>query len=537
MSAKTTGSIARFAGVVALGAILSKLLGFLRETALASQFGATYATDAYFMAMVIPTLLLMGVGPAVTTTLIPVFADMDKRRGRKAAFSSVSVIINASTLIAAMAMVAGILLVRPIVSLVAPGFSGTTYELTVKLTVLLFPIAVFTVLTHCVTGVLQALGLFTVPAMTGIVQNVIVITSILVFGPMYGIVAVAVGTALGALSMFIVQLPVLHAAGYRHRMVLDWHDEGLRSVGRLMGPIVAGTAASQAGTLVIRTLASRLPEGSITYLNYSQRLAALPSGVFGTALVTVLYPTMARLYGDDKTRFIDTFRRSVGVVFFTLAPMAAGLILLASPVVRLAFERGAFTPEATTATAASLAFLSAAVPFTALSDLANKAFYAAHNTITPVVVNLAAVAANVCVSLALVDSLGHVGLAIASAFQPLFAFSVSMWLLRRVGAGRRGRGGESVSLSGGERGYSLISSVIKSGISALVMSAVVVFVDRRLSAAFSGSGLVDQGMRLAVPVAVGAVVYFVVAALLRSGEVSFVLDAVRRRSGRLGRGR
>ena len=385
-----------------MGAVLSKILGFLRETTLASQFGATFATDAYFMAMVIPTLLLMGVGPAVTTTLIPVFTDIDRRRGRSAAFSSVSVIINATALIAAGVMVAGMLLARPIVRVVAPGFSGETYSLTVKLTVILFPIAVFSVITHSVTGVLHALGLFTVPALTGIVQNVVIITSILVFGPKYGITAVAVGTSLGSLSTLLIQLPVLYGAGYRHRFVLDWRDRGLRQVGKLMGPIVAGTAASQAGTLVIRTLASRLPEGSITYLNYSQRLVGLPTGVFGTSLVTVLYPTMARLFAEDRSRFMQTFRRSVGVIFFTLAPMAAGLMILASPVVRLAFERGAFTSAATVATAASLTCLSVAIPFTTLTDLTNKAFYSAHNTMTPVAINMSGVAANVVVSLLLV---------------------------------------------------------------------------------------------------------------------------------------
>ena len=341
-----------------------------------------------------------------------------------------SVIINATALIAAGVMVAGMLLDRPIVRVVAPGFSGETYSLTVKLTVILFPIAVFSVITHSVTGVLHALGLFTVPALTGIVQNVVIITSILVFGPKYGITAVAVGTSLGSLSTLLIQLPVLYGAGYRHRFVLDWRDRGLRQVGKLMGPIVAGTAASQAGTLVIRTLASRLPEGSITYLNYSQRLVGLPTGVFGTALVTVLYPTMARLFAEDRSRFMQTFRRSVGVIFFTLAPMAAGLMILASPVVRLAFERGAFTSAATVATAASLTCLSVAIPFTTLTDLTNKAFYSAHNTMTPVAINMSGVAANVVVSLLLVGRLGH-GPGDRLGVQPILTFFLGQRLLRR----------------------------------------------------------------------------------------------------------
>lgn len=524
MSGESTGAIARFAGVVALGAVFSKLLGFLRETALASRFGATSATDAYFMAMIIPTLMLMGVGPAVTTTLIPVFTDIDRRRGRHSAFASVSIIINACALVAAVAMVLGLVFARPVVSLVAPGFSGPTYELTVQLTVIMFPIAVFSVITHCITGVLHALGKFTVPALTGIVQNVVIIGSILVFGPKFGIVAVGVGTSLGALSMLLVQIPALRAAGYRHSFKLDWHDQGLHQVGRLMGPIVAGTAAAQAGTLVIRTLASRLPEGSITFLNYAQRLVGLPGGVFGTALVTVLYPNMARMYASDKKEFMNTFKRSVGIIFFTLIPMTAGLMLLSTPVVRLAFERRAFLAADTLATAAALFYLSIGIPFTTLSDLTSKAFYATHDTLTPVFVSLAGVGVNVIFSLALVGSLGHVGLAIASALQPIFTFIVNQALLRRAAV----RHGNRVSIRESE-GYNLLASLCKSAVAAAAMSAVLMVVDPWLGARFAGGSIAHQGIRLAGSVTMGAVVYFAAAALLGSAELSFVFGELRRR--------
>ncbi|MDD3599652.1 MAG: lipid II flippase MurJ, partial [Firmicutes bacterium] len=220
MSGSATSNLAKSAGIVAFGSILSKVLGFLRESALASEFGATHATDAYLMAMIIPTLMLFGVGPAVTTTLIPVFTDLEKRKGRDAAFRSVSCIINACIVVAAGVMVAGFIFAEPIVGFVAPGFSGETYALTVKLTRILFPIALFTVVAHCVTGVLHAIDKFAVPAMVGLVQNVIVITSILVFGPRYGITAVAVGTALGAASMLLVQLPALFSAGFRYHLTL-----------------------------------------------------------------------------------------------------------------------------------------------------------------------------------------------------------------------------------------------------------------------------------------------------------------------------
>jgi putative peptidoglycan lipid II flippase len=526
LSGSATSNLAKSAGIVAFGSILSKVLGFLRESALASEFGATHATDAYLMAMIIPTLMLFGVGPAVTTTLIPVFTDLEKRKGRDAAFRSVSCIINACIVVAAGVMVAGFIFAEPIVGFVAPGFSGETYALTVKLTRILFPIALFTVVAHCVTGVLHAIDKFAVPAMVGLVQNVIVITSILVFGPRYGITAVAVGTALGAASMLLVQLPALFSAGFRYHLTLDWHDAGLRQVGRLIGPIVLGSVAGQAGTVVIRTLASRLPEGSITYLNYSQRLVGLPVGVFGSALVTVLYPALARMYSENKRDdFSKMFRRSVGVVFFTLLPMAVGLAVLATPVVRLAFERRAFTPEATAATAAALAYACVGIPATSLSLLSSRAFYAMQDTITPVVVNMLAVGVNVGISLALVGPMGHVGLALGGACQPIASFLILQAVLRY----REKKWMRKERPNGLEDRYSLAASIAKSVVSATVMWAAVSFFDAWITTALPGAGTGLQIVRLGGSVGVGVVVYFAVAAIFKSQELSFAFNTAKKR--------
>jgi len=497
--------------------------------------------------MIIPTLMLMGVGPAVTTTLVPVFADLERRRGRDAAFASVSAIINACVIISSALMVAGMVFARPVVRLAAPGFSGEAFALTVELTTILFPIAVLTVTAHCVTGVLHAVGRFAAPAMTGIVQNVIIITAIMIFGPQYGIQAVAVGTVLGAFSMLAVQWPALRACGYRHRFALDWNDRGLRQVGRLIGPIMVGTAASQAGSLVIRALASRLPEGSITYLNYSQRLAALPVGVFGTALITVLYPTLARLYSDDKSEFSRTFRRSIGIVFFALVPMAAGLMILAAPVVRLAFERGVFTAEATSATAVALVYAAIGIPFMGLSDLTSKAFYATHDMLTPVFVNVGAVGANVVLSLALVGSMQHAGLSLAASCQPVASFIILQAILRRRAASSQrqiGHTGSAVRAAWGQTsretgpsrvgGYSLAASLVKSVGAAAVMWVAVSAFDPWFAARLPQSGTMAQALRLASSVGVGGAVYFGMAAVLRSEELSFAAGAVR---SRLDRGR
>ncbi|MEA4883247.1 MAG: lipid II flippase MurJ [Clostridia bacterium] len=560
MSESSNSSLVRFAGIVALGSVASKILGFLRETALASRFGSTYATDAYLMAMIIPTLILMGVGPAVTTTLIPVFTDIEKRKGRTAAFQSVTSIVNACVLVAAIISGAGMALARPLVHLVAPGFGPETYELTVTLTTIMFPIAVFSTITSVITGLLHAVGKFAAPALTGLAQNVVIISSIVFFGGKYGITAVAVGTLLGAASMLAVQLPALASVGYRHHIMLDWHDEGLRQAGRLIAPIVAGSAAGQAGTIVIRTLASRLPEGSITNLNYAQRLVGLPVTVLGASLITVLYPTLARLYSRDsgigpaggsgeldlrgtrglrgtpdlrssrgprgrmgpgpKGDFLRASERAVGIVFFVLAPMAVGLMALSTPVVRLAFERGAFTDQSTSSTAIALVYASIAIPAMSLSELMSKTFYAMHDTITPMLVGVGAVGVNVVISIALVGTMGHAGLALAGSCQPIAVF-VTLYLVFRARVRR--------TASGQAPGYSLGSSALKTLVATCVMSVSVVAFAGWIEKVVPGHGTGQQIIRLATSVGAGGVVYIAVAAALRSEELCFAVGAAKKR--------
>lgn len=517
-------NLARSAGIVAAWTVLSKILGFLREIALASRFGASHSTDAYLMAMVIPSLLMLGIGPAVTTTVIPVFATIEKKNGRAAAFTAVSNIATACLFAAAGATIVGLSAARPIVRALAPGFSGDTFEVTVRLTRILLPIAILITLSSVFTGLLQSLGKFGVAAFEGIAQNAVLIGSIVFFGPKYGITAVAVGGLLGALCMLLVKIPALVASGYKYRPSLDWGNEGLKQVGKLVGPIIAGSAASQAGATITRMLASSLPEGSITFINYSQRLSALPSGVFGTALVTVLYPTLAKIHSTrPEAEFALTFEKSIGLVLFMLTPMAVGMMALATPIVQLAFERGAFTSDATSATAAALFYSAIAVPATSLSLLATRAFYASQDTITPVLVNAGAIGVVVVLKILLVGQMGHAGIALAGACQPVASFLVLYIVFRRRILWQARRGQPMAS----ERG--VVSSLLRCVAASLLMWVAVVTFYARLMTVVPGMGAVQQAIRLGASATLGALVYVGAAALLRSEELGFLLGALRRR--------
>lgn len=516
-------NLMKSASIIAIWTMLSKILGFLRETALASRFGATSATDAYLVAMIIPSLFLLGIGPAVATTVIPVFADLEKRHGRDRAFASANNVFNVCLLVAVAVSLIGIIAANQIVRVAAPGFSGETFKLTVQLTRILFPIAIFQTASSVFTGLLQSLGKFGLPAFAGLMQNVLIISSIVFFGPRYGITAVAVGTVLGAAGMFAIKIPALLSAGYKYHFSIDWGDEGLRQLGRLIVPMMAGSAAGQLGIVIMRMLASTLPEGSITYLNYAQRLVALPSGILGTALVTVLYPTLARMYASGfETEFIRTLERSVRIIVFLLIPMAAGMMILAIPIVRLAFERGVFTAEATVATATALFYLAIAIPAVSLTDLAIRTFYALRDTLTPVFVNIGAIGVAVALRLFLVDRMGYVGLALAGACQPIVSFSVLYVILNH-----RMRAVSRASRSTAEQSWA--ASLAKSFLAAAAMWVIIAPLSRWLEMTVPGNSVVPQAARLAIAVIVGAVVYFGTAALLKSEELSFLASTAKKR--------
>ena len=515
----TRVALFKAAGIVAALSIISKVFGFVRETSLAAGFGATHATDAYLVGQTIPMLLFAAVGGALATTFIPVFAEVYQKEGREAAYRMACTVINVNVIVAVAVIAAGELLAGPLTRLVAPGFQGEVFLLTVRLTRYLFPMILFQGLSGLFTGMLQTGGNFTVPAAVVLLFNAIIIFSIVVLGPIFGISAVALGTSAAVVAQSMAQLPALWRLGFRWRLLIDWKDPRLARIGALVVPVLLGSAAGQLGLLVDRMLASRLAEGSISALNYGNKLMALPYGVFGTAIATVLYPTLSQLAAvRDTGRFRLALSEGVRAVNFLLVPMSVGLMVLREPVVRLAFQRGAFDAAATEATSFALLFFSMGIVGFSLRDLVARGFYSFQDTATPMLVGVASVALNVALNLLLVGPLKHGGLALATSAASIFGVVAMLWLLRR----RLGHLG----------GRAMVGSLWRVLLASGVMALAVEGARRWAEAAWPGTGVAVQAARLLAEVGVGALVYGTCALALGVPEMRLLLDfggrAVRR---------
>lgn len=508
------------AAIIMIMTLLSKLLGFGREMAIAARFGASAQTDAYKMGQLIPMVLLSSVAAALGTTFIPVLTEYLHKKSQEDANRYVNNVFNVVALICIVLIVVGVALAPLLVKIVAPGFKGESFELTVKLSRIMFPLIIFNALAAIATGYLQAHQQFTVPALVGIPFNIVIIGQLLFFNG-WGIYGLAVSTVLAVASQLLIQWPAAFKCGYKYRFVVDFKEPGLRKVLSLVVPVLIGTMAGQINTLVDRMLASGLPVGSVSALDFGNRVNSIVLGIFISAITTVLYPTMAGLYAQrDMQRLKDTLNMGVRVISMLTLPMMVGFIVLRQPIIRLLFERGAFDARATNMTATALLFYSMGLVALGIRDLTSRAFFAMQDTRTPTINGIIAVAINVVLNLILVRFMGLGGLALATSIAAIVTSARLLMQARK-----------KVGPMGGRR---IIISFLKLGISSTIMGMAVYFIDALLASAVPGAGFKIQALRLFIDIALGGAIYFIMAFLLKAEELKLSWGLIKERLKRGG---
>lgn len=501
-------SVLKWAGVITVLLLLSRLTGFFRELAIAYRFGASAETDAYLVAVTLPQLLFFAVNDAVKTSFIPVFGEYHKKEDGSSFAFTVYVILGG--LLFAVSVV--LVMFAPwVVRVVAPGFADERFGAAVTMSRILLPGLMFMGLTGLSSGVLHTKKNFVVPALTGFPNNAVIILTALLFGVRYGIVGLAWGTLVGFSGQFLIQVPAVAGHGvFRGRKVL-WRHPGLKKMGVLLPPVILGGAAVELKGLVDRVFGSWLPEGSIAALNFANRLYLLPNGILIIALLTVLYPTLVEYHVEGKVRdFKETFRQGAGLIILLVLPMMVGLILLREPVVRVLFERGRFDAEATANTAYALGFYGLGLLALGLQLLMYRAFYAMRDTLTPMIMTMIMVVLNILFNWLLIGPMAHGGIALGTALALNIGTGILGYLLWRK--------------IGNFGGRQLFETLWKSGVAAAGMGVLLFF-----GRGYLAGGGAEQVVMLGVLIGTGGLVYFGLALLLRVSELDVGLAMVRRK--------
>ena len=415
--------------VVGMGTFLSRISGFLREVLISSSFGVTWVTDAFLIAYTIPNLLrrLFAEG-ALSTSVVPVFSCY--REGKESSQEFISASFTGFTLIVSLVCILGMIFSPLLVNIIAVGFRGEVEKisLTTDFTIIMFPFLLLISWSALLMGFLNTLNIFSWSAVAPILFNLGTIFSLWFFRSFLGPYALAWGVILGGIGQFLFQIPPLYRAGFHlHWDWRFWENEGFRKVIGLMLPVSFSLAASQINTIVDRIIASTCQEGAVSALYFADRLMELPLGVFGVALSVAILPSLSQKFSKGEEReWENTLAQGMRWIIFLMLPVAAFLVIFATPLVKLVYERGAFDFIASSMTARALIFYTLGLPFFSLNLLFTRAFYSRGDTRTPVKVSLISVFSNVGLDFLLVRWMDFGGLALASS---LAAFLNSFLLI------------------------------------------------------------------------------------------------------------
>lgn len=499
-------SLIQSSSVVGIWTLLSRVLGFVRDVVFARLFGASMATDAFFLAFKIPNFFrrLFAEG-AFSQAFVPVINEYKTNRPDevKALVSNVYGTLAAILLlITTVAMAAA-----PLVTLVfAPGFADEPekYALATDMLRITFPYLFFISLTAMAGGVLNTYGRFAVPAFTPVLLNVCLITAAIVFTHYFDppIMAVAWGVFVAGLVQLLFQIPFLWKLGLLPRPRWGWWHAGVKKIIKLMLPILFGASIIQLSLLLDTLLASLLQTGSISWLYYSDRLVEFPLGIFGVAIATVILPSLSQKHAAKSTQaFSATLDWALRFALLICIPATVGLVMLAGPFLSALFQYGAFDAFAVKMASYSLMAYALGLPAFILIKVFTPAFYSRQDTKTPVKIGLIAVGVNIVFKAIVVIPMimqdffaPHIGLALTT----VLAAWVQAFLFYRY----LNKGGFYQSQS------AWLPYLCKVLIAVVLMAVVIMLVKHYF--VFDAQALFWQrGIKVVIYIVAGAAIYFV----------------------------
>ena len=515
--------IARAAGLVMAAFIFSQLAGLVRQVLVANAFGTSPDMDAFNAAnRVAETLFNLIAGGALGSAFIPTFTELLTKEKNKYAWKLASAVANwVLIVLITLSLLIAVFAPQVVRYILAPGFANdpTQEALTIHLVRLMLPSAAIFGLSGLVMGILNSHQIFFIPALAPSMYQVGMIFGVLTLTPRMGIDGLAWGVVLGAAAHLLLQIPTLLKQAGKYTLTLGLKMAPVGEVVRLMGPRLLGVAVVQLNFWVNIRLASEMADGSVTGLTFAFILMLMPQAAIAQSIATAAMPTLAAQYArgainEVRSSLVASLR---GVLLLSI-PASVGLILLRKPIIALLYQRGNFDTHSTQLVAWALLWYAAGLVGHSVMEILARAFYALHDTKTPVIVGVIAMSLNVVFSFAfaaLFRNIGwmpHGGLALANSTATALEMIALLVLMRK-----RLKGIHAPKITKG---------LIQAGIAATAMGLALCFwmglFGEQATWIVGGGGIL-----------VGGLVYALVILILRVDEVSTLLNIAQNRLRRI----
>jgi putative peptidoglycan lipid II flippase len=487
---------------------LTAVAGFGRQMVVAAQFGTSEATDAYVVSMTVLGLIQLWLLLPARQVILPMFRYDLVRRGEQAAWASVSILVNNLTIILLLVTVAAWFLAPTLVSLMTPGFAESTSELSATLTRITLISIVFIVVSTVLEQILFAYERFFLPGITDLVNNVVTLLAILALGSTYGIYGLAVAVVCGGVCEFISQTPLLWEKRKLYQWKLDLRHPGMHEMGKLSFPLLFSNGGASLARITDRLFASLLPAGSLSALSFAARPTDILLDLLIAPLQKSIFPHFTKLSAEGNFQALSRQHgRYMSLIFLITLPVTVGIIVIAEPLVRALYHRGAFDETSVRLTSQALACYAIGFPAEALSRVLTRTFLSMKDTWIPSKAALWRIGVKIFLAWLLVRPFAHVGLALAESFSHIFRATLMFFLLP-----------EEIK---GQEEWKTIKSFGQTLATCILMGGMVYLVKGHLT------GLVNAPMELFVLVLCGVASYSALTFLRRGDEeVQSLLKAV-----------
>ena len=515
VDSKATKTIARGALTVMLAFIISNLVGLLAKTLTARYFGTGIESNAFFAANRFSEILFnLVAGGALGSAFIPVFTGLLAKNENQKAWRLASAVMNLVTIVLVVISILTAIFSEQVVRyVIAPGFSDNEVLLTGQLLrIQVFSPIVFG-LSGLVMGALNAHQHFLLPAIAPAMYQVGWILGIFLLEPKMGISGLAWGVVTGSLFHLAIQIPcLLKLPEFKYSFTLGLEMDEVREVARLMAPRLLGVAVVQLNFLLNTFLASFQSEGSITAISLAFPLMIMPQAIIAQSIAIAALPTFsAQVAKNEINEMRDSLTSTLQAVLILSIPAATGLILLREPIVSLLYKGSAFTTHSVKLVSWALLWYSMGLVGHCLMEVTSRAFYALHDTKTPVIIGVGAMTGNLLLSILfsiIFSNLGwmpHGGLALANSTATAVESIILLILMKRK--------------LNGINGKRITETVTKSILASVGMGAAIWLAERLMNSNGSGGYVV-------ISIIMGVITYGLLLVLLRSSEIRHVFSLI-----------
>ncbi|RNF40317.1 murein biosynthesis integral membrane protein MurJ [Planococcus salinus] len=406
-------------------ALLLKLSGFLRESIVAREFGASDATDGYFLAFSFITLVVAMIATGFNNVFLPMYI---KRRqdGTGATENNANALLNWTMIIFIGVSVAGWFSAEWLVPFVYRSMTPGAEAIAVEMTEVFFIFMVFIALAGLLESYLQSRRIFVPTLVSKLLATLMAAVFALLFSDVWGIYSVAYGFVFGTIVGAAIQVFYLIKSDYSWKPTLQMESDFRKAFLVLIVPSLLNSVVGQVNLFVNKAFASGTGfEGAVTYLNYSQLIVSIPNAIYAATLAAIIFTLMSE-QTNDFAKFKDTVFRGMEISFVTLVPIAVGLLVVGDAAIAFIYERGAFTEADTANTHIALLFYLPIIIFQGMQLILSKSMYARGKTAVVFKISVTTILVNLVLNWLLVDRFGYVALAFAASVVSIYYFTISM---------------------------------------------------------------------------------------------------------------